>query len=392
VQWLEGSPTVEETIYWLNLLIDIKVPIVAHSAQRMHGTASSDGPRNILDGIKYLLSGIALDPAGRDRVGAVLIVDELVYSAREVTKVDGRPGGYETVGGHGGIVADMGGASRPQLTFVPARKHTYLSDVRMTGLSGRVDGVTGSMQAGIRRIDVDVLDDRGTLRPSAMPRVTFTRFGRYGFSEVGDRDEMDLSDEVEIRSRIEANLHSSPLAGFVAEGQAPFGITDTSTAEMLAVATYSGMPVVCVARGNTGGMASRYYPVFISGNNLSATKARMLLMAALLKLGALPVAADVFHPTPEEIHRTRMAVARYCTSRYSTRIDPMPMKGRDPTRGAFQDPPGGPKGASGAGISRLRSRVSAAWSRSASAKRRAISWTPVGRPLGVRPVGTEVAG
>jgi hypothetical protein len=310
-QWLEGSPTVEETIYWLNLLIDTKIPIVAHSAQRMHGTASSDGPRNILDGIKYLLSGIALDPAGNDQVGAVLIVDEVVYSAREVTKVDGRPGGYETVGGHGGIVADMGGVGRPQLTFVPARKHTYLSDVRMTGLSRRVGGVAGSLQSGIHKLDVEVLDDKGALRSSTMPHVTFTRFGRYGFLDIGDRNELDLSDEVEIRSRIEANLRSSPLAGFVAEGQAPFGITDSTTAEMLAVAAYSGMPVVCVARGNTGGMTSRYYPVFISGNNLSATKARMLLMAAMLKLGALPVAADVFHPTSEETHRTRMAVARY---------------------------------------------------------------------------------
>jgi hypothetical protein len=35
--WLEGSPFVEETTYWLNLLIDTTVPIVGNSSQRPHG-------------------------------------------------------------------------------------------------------------------------------------------------------------------------------------------------------------------------------------------------------------------------------------------------------------------------------------------------------------------
>src|SRR5690606_27107241 len=30
--WLEGSPTIEETVYWLNLLIDTEVPISANAA------------------------------------------------------------------------------------------------------------------------------------------------------------------------------------------------------------------------------------------------------------------------------------------------------------------------------------------------------------------------
>jgi hypothetical protein len=58
-------------------------------------------------------------------------------------------------------------------------------------------------------------------------------------------------------------------------------------------------------------MAYKLEPRFISGNNLSATKARLLLMAAMLKLGALPIAADPFAPTDEELGATVAAVTEY---------------------------------------------------------------------------------
>jgi L-asparaginase len=49
----------------------------------------------------------------------------------------------------------------------------------------------------------------------------------------------------------------------------------------------------------------------VSGSNLTATKARMLLLAAQLKLGALPAAADPAAPTAAEVAATRAAVAAY---------------------------------------------------------------------------------
>jgi hypothetical protein len=64
-------------------------------------------------------------------------------------------------------------------------------------------------------------------------------------------------------------------------------------------------------RGNTAGFTPRQEPWAISGSNLTATKARVLLLAALLQLGALPVAADPGYPTPDELARTHAAVAAY---------------------------------------------------------------------------------
>ncbi|MDX6230425.1 MAG: L-asparaginase, partial [Frankiales bacterium] len=308
-QWLEGSPTTEESMYWLGLLIDTTLPLVGHSAQRPHGSLSADGDRNIVDGVKYILSGVSLDRTGVDQVGSVMIVDEMVYAAREVTKTDARPGGYDVVGGHGGVVADMGGYGSPQLTFVSTRKHTSTSELRLTKLPDYVMGVTGKPGAP-RPVEVQLKDAEGGLLASAMPHVSFTKFFRYLTVGV-DAGEADASSEVEILARIRENLAGAPLSGFVAEGMSPYGLTHPTSNAALKLAAFSGMPVVRVGRGNTGGMAYDWDPFAVAGNNLSATKARILLMAAMLKFGALPPAQDPANPTPAEEAALTTALTAY---------------------------------------------------------------------------------
>ena len=115
--WLEGSPYVEETAYWLHLLLDIDVPLVC--------TAGNIGPpsrRNVVDAVRYLCSGIALDENGRDRVGVVSVIDEMIISARELQKADERPGGFIATGGHGGILGTIGRPGPAVLDFRPGSK------------------------------------------------------------------------------------------------------------------------------------------------------------------------------------------------------------------------------------------------------------------------------
>jgi L-asparaginase len=76
-------------------------------------------------------------------------------------------------------------------------------------------------------------------------------------------------------------------------------------------AVHSGFPVVRVGRGNTEGFVPLHDPYFIGGSNLTATKARILLMACILKLGAYPPAADPDHPTPAEVAAIHRKVAEY---------------------------------------------------------------------------------
>ena len=75
-------------------------------------------------------------------------------------------------------------------------------------------------------------------------------------------------------------------------------------------AIHCGLPVVRVGRGNPEGFADPH-EYFIAGSNLTATKARMLLMACLLKFGSLPPAKNPDDPTSAELTATRAAVAVY---------------------------------------------------------------------------------
>jgi hypothetical protein len=52
-------------------------------------------------------------------------------------------------------------------------------------------------------------------------------------------------------------------------------------------------------------------PYFIGGSNLTATKARLLLMACLMKFGSLPPAADPDHPISAETAAVVQRVALY---------------------------------------------------------------------------------
>ena len=305
--WLEGSPFVEETTYWLNLLIDTTLPIVGNSSQRPHGAIGNDGDRNIVDSVDYITSRIWADEDGRDCVGAVAILDEQIFTARDVQKADARPGGYIATGGHGGIIGRMGHPGLPQFSFKTVKRHTYNSLVNVTVLPREVQG-SRVQSSKVVAITVPIKNDAGELLPTAIPKVTIVKHARYLPEDTtGNADE-----EVDILARIEKNLVDAPLAGLVAEGSAPFGAMSNSVDAALKRATFSGMPVVKVSRGNTSGFvdASRD-PLAIAGSNLTATKARLLLMACLMKLGSLPPAVDPNKPTEAETEATKAKLKQY---------------------------------------------------------------------------------
>ena len=160
--WLEGSPFVEETIYWLNLLIDTAVPIVGNSSQRPHGAIGNDGDRNIVDSVDYINSRIWADENGRDCIGAVAILDEQIFTSRDVQKADARPGGYIATGGHGGIIGRMGHPGLPQFSFKTLKRHTYNSLVNLTGLPSEVQG-SKAQGSTIKAITVKIKDTEGNI-------------------------------------------------------------------------------------------------------------------------------------------------------------------------------------------------------------------------------------
>ena len=72
------------------------------------------------------------------------------------------------------------------------------------------------------------------------------------------------------------------------------------------------MPVARVGRSDPGGrVPSGWDDLTIAGSNLDCNKARLLLMAAMLKLGRLPKARDPRNPTKAERAATVAAVERF---------------------------------------------------------------------------------
>jgi L-asparaginase len=303
--WLEGSPTVEDTSYWLSLLVDTALPIAANAAHRGRGDISADGDGNIVNSIDYILSKVWAGENGKNQLGTVMVQDEIIYSAREVEKGDAHPGGYIATGGYGGIFGSM--TAGAYLTNVPTRKHTWKSEVRVTALPVTVEGLlrTGGKT---KRVPVTIKNTVGELLESAIPKVGIVK----GDNWYDDSGVPNPDGEKGVGGTIEMLIEKYPLAGIIAEGLSPYASLSQSQEKALERAILLGLPVVKVARGDASGLVRvNANNLAIEGNNLTATKARLLLTAALMKLGPLPPAADPAQPTPAELTAIKAKVALY---------------------------------------------------------------------------------
>jgi hypothetical protein len=302
--WLEGSPSIENTSYWLSLMVDTTLPITANSAHRGRGEISPDGDANILQSINLILSKVWADDQGRNQLGAVMVQDEIIYSAREVEKGDAHPGGYVVTGGYGGVFGSM--TAGAYLTNIPTRKHTWKSAVRVTQLPLAINGQV-KRNGQFETVSVNIKNAAGELMPDAIPKISILK----GDSWYDDDGGPNPANEKGIRTNIE-QLLEYPLAGLVGEGTAPYSSMSASQDRALEQAVLNGLPVVKTARGDASGLV-KVNPnnLFIEGNNLTTTKARYLLAASIMKLGPLPRAADPQKPTAAEITAIKQKIAQY---------------------------------------------------------------------------------
>ena len=214
---MEGSPTVEETLYWLGLLIDTDLPIAGAASQRPHGQLANDGDRNLVDAVDYILSGQG------NGLGSVGVLDEQLFASREFKKADDRPGNYKATGGHGGILGTVG----PPVTvwYRPNYRHTSTSSVRLTALPQRLEFLDAASDASPTGIDIKDAD--GALLGHVVPKVHIVKYGAYMQVDV----EGSADTEVDILARVEQGLAerasddtaACKLHGFVLEGASPYG-------------------------------------------------------------------------------------------------------------------------------------------------------------------------
>ena len=146
------KPSVEDTGYWLSLMVDTPLPIASNSAHRNRGEISPDGDGNIEQSVNYILSKVWKGEDGKDQLGGVMVQDEIIYIGPRSGERRCTPGGYVVTGGYGGIFGSM--TAGAYVTEIPTRKHTWKSEVRVTQLPAKIDGLLrqdGRVHHGVGR-------------------------------------------------------------------------------------------------------------------------------------------------------------------------------------------------------------------------------------------------
>lgn len=219
-----GTYTVEESAYFVHLTVSTRKPIVFTCSQRRHRLVGNDGDRNLVDAVR-----VASSPSAAG-IGAVVLVNEEIHSAREVTKVNQRPGGFSSfgLGLLGSVEADQVSVYR-----APIRAHTF--------------------------------DSEFSVPEEPLPRVDIAA------AYAG-------SDGVAIDAFLAAGAR-----GIVLHGMAYAGRPHPLQEPALERAVRSGVPVVVSNRGAWGRVPANdpQLRAYISGDTLTSQKARVLLSVGL---------------------------------------------------------------------------------------------------------------
>src|SRR6201981_2851913 len=77
-----GTDTLEETAYFLNLVVKSKKPVVLVGSMRPSTAVSADGPLNLFNAV-----GVAADPASAGR-GVLVVMNDWIHGAHSLTKTN----------------------------------------------------------------------------------------------------------------------------------------------------------------------------------------------------------------------------------------------------------------------------------------------------------------
>ena len=132
-----GTDTMEETAYFLNLVVKSRKPVVLVGAMRPSTALSADGPINLYNAV--LIAG-SQDAIGK---GVMIALGDQIHGARDVTKTNtSTPDSFKTP-----ELGMMGYVQGPKAHFyrVSTRKHTADTEFDISGLSAlpQVDIVYG---------------------------------------------------------------------------------------------------------------------------------------------------------------------------------------------------------------------------------------------------------
>jgi glutamin-(asparagin-)ase len=120
-----GTDTIEESAYFLNLVLDSAKPVVLTGAMRPATALSADGPMNF-----YGAVAVASAPLATGQ-GVLVVMNDEIHSARDVTKTSSlRVGSFESPHGPLGTVID----GEPRFYRAVSRPHTTATEFSLAGI------------------------------------------------------------------------------------------------------------------------------------------------------------------------------------------------------------------------------------------------------------------
>lgn len=121
-----GTDTLEETSYFLNLVINSTKPVVMTAAMRPSTALSADGPLNIYNAV-----AVAADKAAANR-GVLVVVNDDIHGARSFVKTNTTDVQTFQSGEYGLIGVTLYGVNR--WFRMPFHKHTQQADFSLKGV------------------------------------------------------------------------------------------------------------------------------------------------------------------------------------------------------------------------------------------------------------------
>ncbi|HTP29045.1 MAG TPA: type II asparaginase [Anaeromyxobacteraceae bacterium] len=236
-----GTDTMEETGYFLNLVVKGDKPVVLVGSMRPATAISADGPMNL-----YNATAVAVNPQARGR-GVLVVLNDDIHYARESEKTNTTS--LQTFHSPNRGLAGIVNFGKARFYSPPVPKHT-----------------SGSAFAGSV--------------PDALPKV----FIVYAYANVGKE---------QVKAALAAGAQGIVLAG-VGDGNATAPMIDA-----LAAAAKKGVVVVRSSRVGSGTVARNVELDddklgFVAALELNPQKARVLLQQALTKTKDVAAVQKIF--------------------------------------------------------------------------------------------------